>query len=160
MLKRFFHSKTSTEERKLMKINIPISWILIVFILLIAHSISAIVLKNNPTNLEKSSITSSSHSEKASVNAFSIHHHLTRKCFPVISTIALGFFGLALIFHKFKKKNLKWLALSGFAVGTVLGIVKEGLTVFSIINLSLWTGLFLGLIIWSLVRNRFNKRKN
>ena len=82
-----------------------------------------------------------------------------KKRFPILSAIGLGFFGLTLIFSKFKKKSIKWIALSGFAAGTILGVIFEGLNILSIINLSLWGGLFIGLIVWALVRKSFNKRK-
>ena len=84
---------------------------------------------------------------------------ISKKRFPILSAIGLGFFGLTLIFSKIKKKSIKWITLIGFAVGTILGVIFEGLNVFSIINLAVWGGLLIGLIVWALVRKSFNKRK-
>jgi hypothetical protein len=84
---------------------------------------------------------------------------INKKRFPILSAIGLGFFGLTLIFSKIKKKSIKWIALSGFAAGTILGLIFEGLNVLSIINLAIWGALLIGLIVWALVRKSFNKRK-
>ena len=128
---------------------------LIFLMLLIPTSANAVLLHKTTPSFEQNiafSATEFKNEAKFIIKA-------QKKRFPILSAIGLGFFGLTLIFSKFKKKSIKWIALSGFAVGTILGLIFEGLNVFSIINLSLWGALLIGLIVWALVRKSFNKRK-
>ncbi len=138
-----------------MKIFIKFLTGLIFLTLLFSSSAHATLLHNTTPSFEKN--TTFSTSEFKNEAKFVIKAQ--KKRFPILSAIGLGFFGLTLIFSKFKKKSIKWIALSGFAAGTILGVIFEGLNVFSIINLSLWGALLIGLIVWALVRKSFNKRK-
>ena len=129
---------------------------LIFLMLLFPTSANAILIHKRTPSFEQNVAFSTTEIKKEAKSTLKTH----KKRFPILSAIALGFFGLTLIFSKFKKKSIKWIALSGFAVGTILGVILEGLNVFSIINLSLWGALLIGLIVWALVRKSFNKRKD
>lgn len=128
---------------------------LIFLMLLFPTSANAVLLHKTTPSFEQNMAFSMTKFKNEANTVIKTH----KKRFPILSAIGLGFFGLTLIFSKFKKKSIKWIALSGFAAGTILGVIFEGLNVLSIINLSLWGGLFIGLIVWALVRKSFNKRK-
>ncbi len=138
-----------------MKIFIKSLTGLIFLMLLFPISANAVLLRKTIPSFEQNIIFSTTDFKNEAKFVVKTH----KKRFPILSAISLGFFGLTLIFSKFKKKSIKWIALSGFAVGTILGVIFEGLNVFSIINLSLWGALLIGLIVWALVRKSFNKRK-
>ena len=128
----------------------------LIFLTLLFSTSAHAVLLHQPTPSFEQNIAFSA-TEFKNEGKFVIKTH--KKRFPILSAIGLGFFGLTLIFSKFKKKSIKWIALSGFAVGTILGVIFEGFNILTIISLSLWGGLFIGLIVWALVRKSFNKRK-
>ena len=138
-----------------MKIVIQFLTGLIFLMLLFPTSANAVLLHKTTPSFEQNIAFSTTKFKNEAKSVIKTH----KKHFPILSAIGLGFFGLTLIFSKFKKKSIKWMALSGFAVGTILGLIFEGLNVFSIINLSLWGALLIGLIVWALVRKSFNKRK-
>jgi hypothetical protein len=139
-----------------MKIYIKFLTGLIFLMLSFPTSANAVLLHTTTPSFEQNIAFSTTESKNEAKSTLKIN----KKRFPILSAIGLGFFGLTLIFSKFKKKSIKWIALSGFAVGTILGVILEGLNVFSIINLSLWGALLIGLIVWALVRKSFNKRKD
>lgn len=138
-----------------MKIFIQFLTSLIFLMLLFPTSANAVLLHNTTPSFEQNLALSTTDFK----NEAKFVVKTQKKRFPILSAIGLGFFGLTLIFSKFKKKSIKWIALSGFAAGTILGLIFEGLNVFSIINLSLWGALLIGLLVWALVRKSFNKRK-
>ena len=139
-----------------MKIFIKILTGLFLLMLLFPTSANAILLSQPTPSFEQNVTFSTAEFKNEAKSTLKIN----KNRFPILSVIGLGFFGLTLIFSKIKKKSIKWMALSGFAAGTILGLIFEGLNVFSIINLSLWGALLIGLAVWALVRKSFNKRKN
>lgn len=138
-----------------MKMFIKFLSSLFLLMLLFPTSANAVLLPKSTSSFEQNRTFSTTELKNESKFVVKIN----KKRFPILSAIGLGFFGLTLIFSKFKKKSLKWIALGGFAAGTILGVILEGFNILSIINLSLWGGLFIGLIVWALVRKSFNKRK-
>ena len=138
-----------------MKIVIQFLTGLIFLMLLFPTSANAVLLHKTTPSFEQNIAFSATEFKNEAKSVIKTH----KKRFPILSAIGLGFFGLTLIFSKFKKKSIKWIALSGFAVGTILGVIFEGLNVFSIINIGVLGGLLIGLIVWTLVRKSFNKRK-
>ena len=144
------------EGSQTMKIFIKILTGLFLLMLLFPTSANAILLSQPTPSFEQNVTFSTAEFKNEAKSTLKIN----KNRFPILSVIGLGFFGLTLIFSKIKKKSIKWMALSGFAAGTILGLIFEGLNVFSIINLSLWGALLIGLAVWALVRKSFNKRKN
>ena len=146
---------TPVEGSDDMKISIQFLTGLFLLMLLFPTSANAILLSKSTPSFEQNLTFSTTEFKNEAKSTLKIN----KKRFPILSVIGLGFFGLTLIFSKIKNKSIKWIALGGFAAGTILGLIFEGLNVFSIINLALWGGLLIGLIVWALVRKSFNKRK-
>ena len=85
--------------------------------LLFPTSTNAVLLHKTTPSFEQNVTLSTTEFENEAKSVIKTH----KKHFPILSAIGLGLLGLTLIFSKFKKKSIKWVALSGFAAGTVLG---------------------------------------